>query len=521
MNKNSKDYEIISAYIDDELSPDQKREIEEKISLSAEYRKKYEEYKKVKDLTCKSVKPLPESPYFETRLFANIKAGTSFYQKFKKWIPATGFTILTISLMLILKLNPGIIDEMVEQQKANLSGFYTQNLKPLLFAANLTNEDIFNFAFYKQLPLNDQKNQYLQLGSDSSGDGYFEIKNAGVIPSAANLSEFVKVLNLNSRQKQQMDSMMASYAEDLQSQVLINEKNTIAINPNIWNYQKAICADLLAFASKTNKKEFQKVVPLDYSFNNNPSIEQIVHKIKESKDSKYIFFTPDSIFSESYTFDTQKFKAEMNKVKVELNENMKDMSKQLADVNIGIHLDSNLIKMSNGAWHNNEFRVNFDSNSIRVQLSRIQIPQINMPNFDSVAKEIEEATKHLDNLTISIPRGTRIEKRFDFRVSPGDSVHVYEFKMNFPNVDSLLKYDAKHPDSLFLLNGNPYTLKGDSLSSAFKYFMNDSLLFKQNAELKKQMKEFQKEINNFRKEMRNFKKNFKEKNTEEKKSITI
>ncbi len=521
MKKNTEDYEIISAYIDDELSNNQKREVEEKISLSPDFRKKYEEYKKVKDLTGKSVKPLPESPYFETRLFANIKAGTSFYQRFKKWIPATGFTILTVCLMLILKLNPGIIDEMVEQQKANLSSFYTQNLKPLLFAANLTNEDIFNFAFYKQLPLNDLKNQYLQLGSDSSGDGYFEIKNASVVPSAANLSEFVKVLNLNSGQKQQMDSMMASYAEDLQSQVLINEKNTIAINPNIWNYQKAICADLLAFAAKTNKKEFNKVVPMDYAFNDNPSIEQIVHKVKETKDSKYIFLTPDSIFSESYTFDKQKFKDEMKKVKKELNENMNDLNEQLADVNIDIKIDSNLIKMHNGTWRNNEFRVNFDTNGIRVKLSRIQIPQIQMPNFDVVANEIEKATRHLDNLTIRIPKGTRIEKRFDFKISPGDSVHVYEFKMNFPNVDSLLKYDAKHPDSLFLLNGNPYYLKGDSLHSAFKYFMNDSLLFKQNAELKKQMKEFQKEIEKFRKEMQNLKKNFKEEKTEEKKSITI
>ena len=58
---------------------------------------------------------------------------------------------------------------------------------------------------------------------------------------------------------------LASYASDLQAQVLVNEKNTVAINPNIWNFNKAIAMDLISFAQRVNGKESRKLVPPGYN----------------------------------------------------------------------------------------------------------------------------------------------------------------------------------------------------------------------------------------------------------------
>ena len=111
-------------------------------------------------------------------MFANLNSESSPKLNFKKWLPISALTLITLGLMAILKFNPNLIDNLVEQQKSNIAGFYKENLKPLLYAANLTNEDIFNFALYQELPLDSANQQVLKLGYDSAGTEYFEIKNA-------------------------------------------------------------------------------------------------------------------------------------------------------------------------------------------------------------------------------------------------------------------------------------------------------------------------------------------------------
>ncbi len=43
--------------------------------------------------------------------------------------------------------------------------------------------------------------------------------------------------------------------------VLVNDKNAVAINPNIWNTRKLILADILAFAEKHASSNFNKMIP--------------------------------------------------------------------------------------------------------------------------------------------------------------------------------------------------------------------------------------------------------------------
>ena len=182
MKKLHNDFEFLSAYIDDELTAGEKANVEEKLLSSKELQNKLNELKRIKELTFSSIKRIEENPYFETRLNAALNVNKPHRNRIKKWYPAIGFSIIAIFLMVILKFNPGIIDEMVEQQKTNLSGFYTENLKPLLLTAGFTNEDIFNFALSKQLPLDKSNSKYLLLGSKPNGDNYFEIKKASLIP---------------------------------------------------------------------------------------------------------------------------------------------------------------------------------------------------------------------------------------------------------------------------------------------------------------------------------------------------
>ena len=51
---------------------------------------------------------------------------------------------------------------------------------------------------------------------------------------------------------------------DMQEQVLVNENNTVAISPKLWNYNKAIFADVMAFAKDANNEQFTKIVPAGF-----------------------------------------------------------------------------------------------------------------------------------------------------------------------------------------------------------------------------------------------------------------
>ena len=67
MKMNDKYFELLSAYVDNELSPEDIIRVEEMIASSLEMQKKLEDYKNLKSLA-QSVKRIPPSPYFETRV---------------------------------------------------------------------------------------------------------------------------------------------------------------------------------------------------------------------------------------------------------------------------------------------------------------------------------------------------------------------------------------------------------------------------------------------------------------------
>ena len=104
-------------------------------------------------------------------------------------------------------------------------------------------------------------------------------------------------------QKQTVDSIIGSYSKALESQVLVNEKNTIAINPNIWNLRKAIFADLLVASEKLNKINFDRIIPEGITEAEKLVVVNTVAKLKSNPGDQYIFVTPDSIFEDFYQFD--------------------------------------------------------------------------------------------------------------------------------------------------------------------------------------------------------------------------
>ncbi len=514
MKKLYKKYEMLSAYLDNELSDAEVKKLEEELKSSKELRDKLDELKRVKQLTVSSAKTISENPNFETRLAATMRTSKPFWLRLNKMAPIISVVAASLVLMIVLKYNPRIINNILNRQKSNLTAFYKQNLKPLLFTANLNNEDIFNFAFNHQLPLDNRKNQYLQLGSDKSGRPYFEIKKAGSISRQDNLQKFAQALNLNDRQKMQMDSILQSYANELKSQVLVNEKNTVAINPNIWNFNKALAANIISFASKVNKNELAKLIPESFqTYYNAKRISKVVSQVKsgQKENNKYIFITPDSIFSDSFKFDEKKFAAQMKKWGENLKKNMGDLNKNMNGLNFTFHFYGGNARQKGDSAHWNDFNVFTDSNGCRVNLSKILIPPIDMPDIDSIISNIDARTGMFRSFSFDIPKHKG--KNYKFKYFYNDSSKGYNFNFKAFGFDSTYGMKNGKADSLYISKFRNFNMpmNPDSFSKLFKALSTDSTNIYQQKQLQKQLKEFQKEMENFRKEMEKLQKEFQQK----------
>jgi hypothetical protein len=511
MNKFYKEYEMLSAYIDGELSNEEVKYIDDKLAVSKDLQQKLTELWRVKELSRSSFQKVTESPYFETKLISSLNSESTSGFQMKKWIPVLGISLTTIVLMLFLRSNPKFFDTIIEEQKTKLAGLYTENLKPLFITAGLTNEDIFDFALYRKLPLDKERGQYLMLGSNEDGSEYFEIKTASKADNKNDFETFVTALNLSEKQKMQMDSILDSYAEGMQEQILVNENNTLAISPKLWNYNKAIFADVMAFAKECNGEQFVKIIPAGSHNIDRPQLVEIAQVVRTAKDSDYIFMTPDTIFVETFRFDKEKFDDEMEKVHIELRKNLKEAEKQLKQQDYVIKLEDNIVKLkSKGGW-DESFEVFIDTNVCRVHIPNMSysVHDIPLPDLDELEAQIEEATKNLQSFTIKIPKEGHGRQKFEVRVDVGDSSQEFNYEIDIPNFKTPILPDAFMNDSTM---SEIYSFKADSISNAIKLLINDSVIFNQK-DFHLQMKEFQKEMRKLREEMLKLQKNLQKEPT--------
>jgi len=492
MNNKEKYFELLSAYIDQELSAGEISEIEKLLSESVELRNKLEELKRIKNLTGK-IEPLPESQHFESKVMAELDRGQSGNKKFKRWAPAFALGIVTITVMIVLYLNPNIISDFWKEQKTAIAGFYKDNLQPVLYAADLTNDDIFNFAFNNQLPLNHSRDQYLHLGYDDSGKEYFEIRPAIQVVEESGYDKFISALKLNEQEKQLVDSVIGSYAEALESQVLINDKNTLAISPKLWNYRKAIFSDLLIVAENLNKQEFVKFIPRGVSPDEKIKVVNALHKLKSTPEKQYIFCTPDSVFSDDYEFKL----ASIEKEKIKMDKE----TEKIKRIKININFDSSWKKLNESSNPQTDFRVEVDSNICRVDISGYNIPEIHMPDFDSINLFIEEATKNIQLYTYKIPRIEHLKEGLKFDYYDGDSVHSFEFKYEYFNMDSVMQQEYKIFDSI--KNNNRFMFKwfNDSALAKYQFDVDYFSKFYDRETMKEQMIQLKEQLRRLREDM--------------------
>lgn len=502
MKKDYNEIEKISAYIDNELQPSEKEIIENKIASSPSLKDELIKYKKIKEAVS-SIEKLPKDDFFETRLFEKLKSSKqSFFAKYFMNRTVLVFSSLTILFMVFLKFNPDLLNQFLETQTSNLIDFYTSNLKPLIYQQTIDKDDIFNLAFNRFINVDKQNNQMLMLGEDENGKEFFEVKYAGNVSNAINLETFVRSLKLNEKQKKQVDSILDSYSDDIATQIFVNDKNTVAVNPNIWNYHNAIRADLISFAENVNENALKKFYNSSFIEKSVKPMTKMVSSINQNDDNCFLFITPDTIFSKELEFDKEELKREFDRLKNDEQAELQMHKKAVESYKIAIKNNLKSIKID--SIYKKGLNFYFDSNYCRVKIPSFAFEINSLPNMDSMNKMLQDAIVKFKDFNMN----------FNYDSSDGRKSFSFSYKYKGKrNPDSLnaFKFNFQMPKFPKI---TPMNL--DSLMKAFDFRFNDSMhVFNQN-DLKKELKLFRKEMEKFREEMQRFKKDFKE-NQEKKK----
>jgi hypothetical protein len=491
--------EILFQYIDNELSEIERLKVEESLQTSAELRMRVDELKNVIRIP-KYIQPLEPSLYFAQRLLEHkIKSKRGF--RFKKYVPVFTIVILTAALMLFYKYNISDVDKIVKESESNLLSYYTKNLKPLFVNTRLDADDVFNFAFDRVVPLDREKNQYLSIGVNEKGREYFEIRNNLDIKNLHSKDEFVNKMKLNENQKTEFDKILNSYAENLESQVVLSEDNVIGVNENLWTLNRAITANVLQFAENASSKNLHQIVTPPINFVNNPKVDDLIRFAINNKSNRYVLLTPDTIVSTPIEINIEKFEKERKELenqkeklviamkdetkKWKLHEDdLKKLSKELENLKITIRLDTSAKVYKKYKHKTRPFRIEIDEEKFHIEIP--EIDKIDIPNIDSILMNIDIARNKIHSFKFKTPgelKHPSKEFKFDIEVLD-DSLKKLEmqipiwlewelakdslkkFKMKIDGIDTLIK---KSLDGFDSRDWEKFGKQMDSLGRYFEF----------------------------------------------------
>jgi hypothetical protein len=208
----------------------------------------------------------------------------------KKSIPFVSLLILSAILMFILKNKKNEIGQTLSDSKNALVAL-VQGLRPLAFQTKITNEDLFNFALFQSLPIDDKKEKILILNTEGDNQS-FEIRNLDKVNESSNFNSFVEYLNLKDTEVNTLDSILNSYKKPIYSSVLISPDETYAVNPELQNTQRLMLADLIEFSQKVDSEKSAQL--FNQKFERNQLSNLLAKRVEDLK-KDFIIISPKTV----------------------------------------------------------------------------------------------------------------------------------------------------------------------------------------------------------------------------------
>ena len=400
--------------------------------------------------------------------------------KIKKYFPFTLLALLTIFLMFLFRHNKRDIGKMIEEGKHNLLSFYAENLKPLLYQTEISDEDVFNFALYNTLPLDKDRNKILEISGDQPGNNTFVIKTTGYNANTKNYETFIKYMGMNEAQKKGADSILNSYKKEIYSSILINEKNTYAVNPKLGEIQQAVLADLVTFAQKMNQQKSKDLFAEHFNFSDKNEFANLISSAKEIPQNEYLLITPDTVARSYFKWDQEKFNqhlSDIEKSKYEITSSVPNLDIEFEGTSQKI-FDKKISPPPAISFFNT------DSNVYKVVVPMVSV---NLPKeaHEKIRIKLNEAAEKMKKISIQLAHGNYKAK------NTGDP-HIPEPPEIIINPYEIVNKTFEMLSKSRVQDWEQFGSQMDSLSRLFNPYMKDSLKKKIQNDMLRATKDFKK-----------------------------
>lgn len=344
----------------------------------------------------------------------------------KKYIKIAALVILTIFLLLVFRQSKNGIF-VIENRTNSLLSKYTHELMPLNQQKKLENEDIVNFALYGNIPIDKANEKILIINSDETGNKKFVITKAKLNYDTKNYEYLIKHLNLKPVEKLKFDSMLSKYRSKLSSSILLDAKETYAINPSVITLQNELNNNFKLIIKKSFLNNRKKILQaFEYGIKAADSIEL---------NKNFIFINPDTVLN----LVTKKG------IKKKI---------QLGDKNPVSNLEFSFEQNKN-----DKLKIDFQLNDNFVF---VNIPQMQNDLGEKLSKQInKEVRKELKDFN-------------DFLVQRKNEKKI-EFKFNIEKLPPTVVNDLKRIDKDILQKLEKLNIRIDSLGMNIKIIQKDTL----------------------------------------------
>ncbi|MFC2083770.1 hypothetical protein ACFLS9_01805 [Bacteroidota bacterium] len=387
----------------------------------------------------------------------------------KKWGPGIFLVVLTISLMILFRLNKQGLGSLQNTGNDILTS-YAKSLFPLYYKTDISNEDVFNFALYKNIPIDKEVNKVLQLDTDKYGNENFTVQELPINRSTENYNEYIFGMKFNPHEKQKFDSLLNVYREDLYASILIDNDNNIAIDPNLELIHKAISSDIYEFSrSKAeNKSLFPKRERVIVTSKN--ELFDLLDKQREKKINEFIFITPDTVFNNNCEFD-----------QVRVREDYRDYSKGRRPIQFAKgHEEVGILKTLSLPVKKQFDILNFeiDSNFYKVVFPGVRYPYNESFPGDSLNFHLSYLEDKINNISIALEIDEQ-KVEMDIETDSLTDNHLpytFSFEFNLSSIDSIIKSSERFISQKGINDWVEFGIKIDSMAKSLQVLAYDSTM---------------------------------------------
>ena len=397
------------------------------------------------------------------------------YESLKKWAPVAVIVLLTAILMVYFKVSN--IDYIsIQNVGRDIVAEYTKNLKPVFSRTKLTKEDLVNFAFYENLPLDKQNNTVLQIKSDKAGNEKFFVRPAAINPKTNNYERFVKKLKLTKDEIAVFDSILNVYNESLYKSVLYNDNNTLAVNPNLPILQKAMSTDIYQFLKQRVYEKNKIELPDNYATLNRDKIHSVIEKNQRMPAKDFIFITPDTVFQYEYKTGIEDYMAALS----EPDNKAEASGDTIQDAGSGdeaaVKISTPIINLENENLASNYAHYNIDSNYYFAEIPDNFYTIEGLPDYDSFKVSLDNLAIELNSISLNIDFDKDGKLNLDLAdFTNEDSLRTFNLEFNLKNLTSFISEAIDAAGKYDESDWEKFGLKMDSLAKSMEFMKVDSL----------------------------------------------